>query len=77
MARRRKQHHDTEAQATLQFRVSGINLQDLQDFCRERGKENKNANCTSVLGLLESFRDALRAEIFQKLNPNFSNCFKQ
>ncbi len=31
--------YGTEAQATSQFRVSGINLQDLQDFCRNRGKE--------------------------------------
>ena len=53
----------------------GINLQDLQDFCRDRGKENKNANCTNVPGLLESFVDALRAEIFQKSDSNFSNYF--
>jgi len=54
----------------------GINLQDLQDFCRDRGKEIKNVNCTSEPGLLESFRDALRAEIFQKSDSNFSNYFE-
>ena len=53
--------------------VGGTNLQDLQDFCRVRGKEDKNANCTNLFGLLESFVDALRAEIFQKSNSNFSN----
>ena len=53
--------------------VGGTNLQDLQDFCRVRGKENKNVNCTNMFGLLESFVDALRAEIFQKSNSNFSN----
>ena len=53
--------------------VGGTNLQDLQDFCRVRGKENKNVNCTNMFGLLESFVDALRAEIFQKTNSNFSN----
>ena len=49
------------------------NLQDLQDFCRDRGKEILNVNCTNMFGLLESFVDALRAEIFQKSNSNFSN----
>jgi len=53
--------------------VGGINLQDLQDFCRVSGKEDKNVNCTNMFGLLESFVDALRAEIFQKSNSNFSN----
>ena len=53
--------------------VGGTNLQDLQDFCRVSGKENKNVNCTNMFGLLESFVDALRAEIFQKSNSNFSN----
>ena len=53
--------------------VGGTNLQDLQDFCRVRGKENKNVNCTNMFRLLESFVDALRAEIFQKSNSNFSN----
>ena len=33
-----------ESQATLQFRVSGIKLQDLQDFCRVSGKEIFNVN---------------------------------
>ena len=46
-----------EAQATLQFRVSGINLQDLQDFCRFGGKEIFNVNsrkcldCSILLGM--------------------------
>ena len=51
----------------------GINLQDLRDFGRVSGKEDKNVNCTNVPGLLESFVDALRAEIFQKSDSNFSN----
>jgi len=54
----------------------GINLQDLQDFCRFCGKEIFNVNCTNVPGLLESFVDALRAEIFQKTDSNFSNCLE-
>ena len=36
--------YGTEAQTTSQFRVSGINLQDLRDFCRFCGKEIFNVN---------------------------------
>ena len=36
-----------------------------------------NTICTNEPGLLESFGDALRAEIFQKSNSNFSNYFEQ
>ena len=35
-----------------------------------------NTICTNEPRLLESFGDALRAEIIQKSNSNFSNYFK-
>ena len=41
------------------------------------GEMLSNTICTNEPGLLDSFGDALRAEIFQKTNSNFSNYFEQ